>query len=208
MERGYKITTHGRDVLTACMGLQKPPTITRAAVGSGMIPDGEDMADRHELIQYVSEAAIAERRHEGDRLFLTVQYANGDHPEVGAFALSEFMVFCLDPETGMETDLLYGTLGDYRQLVPSHSESFPDSVWNYPIILVVSSELEVHILASPGLVTWADLLALKSEIIRSIMMGEVTLPLAAVNGEALLTNTGTPIHAVYKTNLMREGSQT
>lgn len=164
MEHRYKVTTHGRAVLAACTDLQRPPVITRAAVGNGLIHEGDDLADRHELIQYVSEAAIADRRHEGDRLFLTVQYANVEHQAVGAFAFSEFMVFCQDPETGQETDLLYGTLGDYRQPVPGYSDGFPASVWNYPIVLAVSSELEIAITASPGLATFEDLLELKTAL--------------------------------------------
>lgn len=46
----------------------------------------------------------------------------------------------------------------------------------------------------------------------SLPLAEVTFSLAAVNGEALLTNTGTPIYAVYKRNfkeiLTRKGGQT
>lgn len=46
----------------------------------------------------------------------------------------------------------------------------------------------------------------------SLPLAEVTFPLSAVNGEALLTNTGTPIYAVYKRNfkeiLTRKGGQT
>lgn len=46
----------------------------------------------------------------------------------------------------------------------------------------------------------------------SLPLAEATYPLAAVNGEALLTNTGAPIYAVYKRNfkeiLTRKGGQT
>lgn len=118
------------------------------------------------------------------------------------------IVYVEDPETGEETDLLYGTLGDYRQPVPAYNPAYPSSVFNFPLELVLSNDLQVLHSAPAGIATWDDLRTLKSEIIRSIMMGEVTLPLAAADGEVLLTSSGTPIHATYKTNLIRGGNQT
>lgn len=197
MDYGYKITTHGRRVLAACLDLGAPLKLTRAAVGSGLIDKDADLALAHNLIQYAAEASIADRRHEEDRLFLTVRYSNQDHPAAGTFILSEFMVWGEDPETGRETDLLYATLGDFCQPVPAHSAAFPASVWSFPLVLVVSSELQVSITASPGLATWEDLLDLRTELIRSIMTNEVALPLAAASGEDLLTDRGTPLLAVY-----------
>lgn len=200
MDYGYKITTHGRAVQAACMDLQKPLKLTRAAVGSGLIDKDEDMAKVHSLIQYAAEASITDRRHEGDRLFLTVRYSNRNRPEANSFTLSEFMVWAEDPETGQETDFLYGTLGDYRQPVPAYSSAFPASTWSYPLVLVVSGDLEVSITASPGLATFEDLLELKAEIVRSIMMNKLTLPLTTTDGEQILTTGGTPIMAVYHPN--------
>lgn len=147
-------------MLAACADLGRGLKLTRAAVGSGMIGD-EDPAKMHGLIHYEAEAAIADRRHEEDRLFLTVRYSNRDHPETGMFTLSEFMVWAEDPETGQETDFLYATLGDFRQPVPACSENFPAGVWSYPLVLTVSGELQVNITASPGLATWDDLLDIR-----------------------------------------------
>jgi len=163
-------------------------------VGSGLVAEGA------ELVRYTAEAAITDRRHEGERLFLTVQYSNKAHPEIGTFQLAEFMVFCLDPETGQETDLLYATLGDYRQPVPAYNSGFPASVWSYPIVMVVSSVLQVTVTASPGLVTWEDLQAAIDRLTLGVMTNELTLPLAASGGEDLLTDEGTPILAVYHPN--------
>ena len=36
MDYSFKITTHGRAVLAACLDLGKPLKLTRAAVGSGL----------------------------------------------------------------------------------------------------------------------------------------------------------------------------
>lgn len=199
MDYTYKPTTHGRAVMAACMALERPFHITRVAFGSGLVDEETDLADVHQLLVYVSDGAVSERRHQGDRYQLTIQYTNSEHKDAPTFLLSEFIVFVQDPETNKEIDLLYGTLGDYRQPVPAYSPSYPPSVFNFPLELILSSELQVQVSAPVGIATWDDLCGLKSEIIRSIMMGEVTLPLAVADGEALLTGTGTPIHATYKT---------
>lgn len=157
MDYGFKPTTHGRAVIAACGALEKPLRMTRVAVGSGLAPEDVNLADVHELYKYVTEGAISERRHEDDRLYLTVQYANSQHPEQATFIISEFMVYAEHPETGEETDLLYATLGDYRQPVPAYHPGLPGSVFNYPMVIVVSDEIEVKIAAAPGLVTWDEM---------------------------------------------------
>ena len=200
MDYGYKITTHGRRLLAALLDLGKPLKLTRAAVGSGLVDQDEDLAKVHALVRYAAEASIADRRHEEDRLFMTVRYCNKDHPDVGTFTLSEFMVWAEDPETGQETDFLYATLGDYRQAVPGHSEQFPESTFSYPLVLVVSSDLQVFITASPGLVTWDDLQDAIDRLKLELMTNKLTLPLATAGGEPLLTASGTPLLAVYHPN--------
>ena len=72
------------------------------------------------------------------------------------------------------------------------------------MVLVVSSDLTVYIAASPRPVTWEDLLDMKIQIIRSIMMGQVSLPLETADGQALCTSAGVPIHAVYDTRNYKE----
>lgn len=153
MNYGFKITTHGRALLTACMDLDAALKLTRVAIGSGRVDEDADLADVHELVQYTAEGAVTDRRREGDRLHLTVQYSNQDHPDIGAFQLTEFIVFAQHPDTGRETDLLYATLGDYPQSIPAYSPSFPAGLWSFPLTIVVSSEIEVSVSASPGLIT-------------------------------------------------------
>ncbi len=159
-EYAYKPTTHGQAVMAACMALERPFRITRVAFGGGKVDRGVNLADVHELLEYVSEGTIAERRHEDDRLYLTIQFANSEHPEVETFLLSEFMVYAEDPETGEETDLLYGTLGDYRQPVPGFNPAYPPSIFNFPLTMILSDEINVAVSAPAGLVTHEELLGL------------------------------------------------
>ena len=92
MDYGYKITTHGRAVLAACLDLGKPLRLTRAAVGSGLADKDEDLAKVHALVRYAAEASIADRRHEEDRLFLTVRYSNVELLS----RHSSVLIFCLE----------------------------------------------------------------------------------------------------------------
>lgn len=190
------------------MDLGLPLRITRAAVGSGMLLEGVALEEQTTLIQYVADVPITDHRHEENLLYLTVQYANQEHPEIGDFVLSEIMVYAQDPETGQETDYLYATLGDYRQPVPAYSSGFPASVWSFPLVLVVSGELQVNITASPGLVTSIDLQDAIDRLTHAIMTNELTLPLATASGEDLLTHSGTPILAVYHPDILRGGITT
>ncbi|MCM1236290.1 MAG: hypothetical protein NC489_39925 [Ruminococcus flavefaciens] len=165
MEYSYKPTTHGRAAMAAYMALgTKPFHITRVVFGSGMVDKETNLADMHELIAYVSDGAVAERRHEDDRFYITIQFANSQHKEVKTFILSEFIVYVEDPVTGEDTDLLYGTLGDYRQPVPGYNPAFPPSVFNFPLELILSDEIQVAVSAPAGLVTHAELLELLNGI--------------------------------------------
>ena len=192
---GFKPTTHGEALIAACMDLGAPLKITRAAVGSGLA--GGSLANTHALVHYIADAGITDRRHDGNRLFLSVQYCNNAHPEIGDFVLSEFIVYAQDPETGQETDFLYATLGDSRQPVPAFRNGFPASVWTYPVILTVSGDLQVNVTASPGLVTSLDLQDSIELLKLEIMTNTLTLPLATDAGDPLLTSSGTPLLAVY-----------
>ena len=157
MDYTYKLTTHGRAAVAAGLELGKPLPITRVAFGSGKIAEGAELADQHTLLRFVSDGAISGRRHEDDRLHISLQYANSQHPGVPTFQLWEFMLFVTDPDTGEETDFLYGTLGDYPQTVPAYREAYPPCVFTFPLTLIISNELECSIAAPVGLTTWDDM---------------------------------------------------
>ena len=156
MQYRYKPTTNGRAAMAAYMALEKPFHITRVAFGSGLVDKDVNLADVHQLVSYVSDGAAGERRHENDRFYFTIQYANSEHKEVKTFLLTEFIVYVEDPENGGETDLLYGTLGDYRQPVPAYDPAFPPSVFNFPLVMVLSDEVNVIVSAPAGLVTYTE----------------------------------------------------
>lgn len=169
MDYGYKPTTNGRKVLIACMDSGGTLQLTRVAVGKGLVAEGAELADQHELIEYVADGAVGDRRHENDRLYLTIQYSNKENVNVPTFYLSEFIVYAINPDTGEETDLLYATLGDYAQPVPAYQADMPASVFNFPLVLVLSDEINVSISAPAGLVTYAEL----TELVRQV---DITIP--------------------------------
>lgn len=187
MEYTYKPTTHGRSVMAACMALEKPLKITRVAFGSGKVDEEINLADVHELLEYVTDGAVAERRHEDDRFCLTVQYANTAHPDTKTFMLSEFIVYVEDPEGGADTDLLYGTLGDYRQPVPAYNPAYGPSVFNFPLTLILSDEVNVVVAAPAGLVLYDELIRLLNSRAAGAAQREVIIP---TSGWVADTDTG------------------
>lgn len=175
MDYAYKVTTHGRSAMAAYMAMgTKPFNITRVAFGRGKVDEGTNLADVHELIAYVSDGSISERRHENDRLYITIQYANIQHPNVKTFLLSEFMIFTENPETGQETDLIYGTLGDYRQPIPAYNPAFPPSVFNFPLTLIISDEINASVSAPSGLATHGELVSLINAM--AVRKADITIP--------------------------------
>lgn len=195
----FQVTTHGRAALAACLARGAPVAITRVEVGSGRVADGANLAEQHELVQRVADGTIGERRHEDDRLFLTVQYENVRHPEIPTFFLSEFLIFIQDPETGGETDFLYASLGEYIQPVPAYREGVPATTLQYPVVLTLSGDLEVTVSAPVGLVTHIDLAEAIERAIGTlaadIIAGEVTTPLTTHDGEPITTHDGEVILA-------------
>ncbi len=157
MDYGYRLTTHGLELMAACMAQKAPLTLTRVAMGSGKVAEGTNLADVHELVNYVVDGSIGERHHSENRLYITVQYENQAHPDTPMFIMGEFIVYAQHPVTGEDTDLLYATLGDYSQPIPPYVESQPPSVWKYPLALVLSNELQVTVDAPAGTVTHDDL---------------------------------------------------
>ncbi len=198
MECGFKPTTNGRAALAACMALAKPPDICRVAFGSWKIQKDANLADQHTLLQYVADGTITSRKHEDDRFYFTIQYANNAYPDIETFYLSEFIVYIKNPETGKETDLLYGTMGDYRLPVPKYHAGILPSVFDLPLMLVIADSVEVRISAPPGLVTYEELQkmgelfeALRAEIIS----GEISAALCTSDGRELCTDAGEPLTA-------------
>ena len=161
MEYGYKVTTTGRAVITACWALQKPLKLTRVTFGTGRVAEDVDLADVHALLSPVVDGAVGNWTHTEDRLNFIAQYENISHPEIeDVFLLSEFIVWAEDPETGTEVDFLYATLGDYIQSVPPYRATQPTSIFKFPVTVVVSDEMEVTISAPTGLATVDDLAGL------------------------------------------------
>ena len=176
MDRSYKITTNGAAVIAACLAGGKPLTLTRAAVGSGILPEGTDLRDVHTLISYVATATVGERIRVGNSFHTSVQYSNKSDPGRGAFTLTEFMLYATDPETESETDLAYGYLGDYAQPVPAFQNGVPESIFTYPLILALSSDLTVKVTASPGVVTYPDLMSMIESGYLGTVKEEISVP--------------------------------
>lgn len=154
---GFKPTTAGRALIAKCGAEEKALNLCRVSVGSGLIGLGDNMADQLELVQYVTDAELGERRHEDDRLYLTVQYDNSKHQEQETFYLSEFMIYGRDPDTQAEVPVAYATLGDYRQPVPKYNPDYPACIFSFPMVLVISDDIKVVVSADPGVVTYNDL---------------------------------------------------
>lgn len=157
MDYAFKITTEGMELLAACAAAEKPLKLTRVTFGSGKVPEGTKLADQTHLITPVADGTIIQRSHQDSRLNLTVRYNNKDHPEQATFPIGEFMVYAQHPTDEAEKSLIYATLGDYAQPVPQYTEAYPPSTFSYPMVVIVSDEIEVTVESAPGSVNFDDL---------------------------------------------------
>ena len=53
MEYGFKPTTNGRALIAACGALEQPLKLTRVTFGSGLVSEGTNLADQHQLVTHV-----------------------------------------------------------------------------------------------------------------------------------------------------------
>ena len=161
MNYAFKITTTGRQVLAACIDSNKALDLTRVAFGDGRVSEDAELADQHELVHYVADGSVGDRRHSGERLYLTTKYSNISHPDVPTTYLSEFLIYAKDPESGKAVDFIYATLGDYTQPVPKYEPDMPPVSFAFPLTIVLSSDASVTISAPAGLVTYDELIELQ-----------------------------------------------
>lgn len=177
MNYSFKVTTGGRELLAALLATGKELEITRVAVGSGRVAEDVNLADMTDLVQYVAEGTIAQRRHVDNVLFLTVQYSSNSTPGLGAFYLAEFIVQAKHPVTGESVTILYATLGDYIQPVNAYSETMAPDIRNYPLALAISDEIVVNVSTPAGLVTYDDLMGAveqaSKDVVASIAAGGI-----------------------------------
>lgn len=161
MNYAFKITTTGRQVLAACIDSNKALDLTRVAFGDGRVSEDAELADQHELVHYVADGSVGDRRHSGERLYLTTKYSNISHQDVPTTYLSEFLIYAKDPESGRAVDFIYATLGDYTQPVPKYEPDMPPVSFAFPLTIVLSSDASVTISAPAGLVTYDELIELQ-----------------------------------------------
>lgn len=153
----FKVTNAGHDLLAALLETGKGLEITRVTVGTGAVAEDQELREMTELVEYITEGAVTERKHQGNEFYLTVQYANIMTPGLGAFYLREFAVEARDPRTNESTMILYAALNDMAQPVMAYSENLPPDTHNFPLTIVISDEIEVTVDAAAGLITYEDL---------------------------------------------------
>ncbi len=176
MEYGFKPTVKGRALVAKCGDQEKPFKITGVKFGKGKVADGKNLAEMEELVTYVVDGEIGERRHEDDRLYITVSYDNSKHPDQEGFNLQEFMLYAADPDTEDDVPIAYATLGDYMQPVPKYSPEIPASIFSFPMVLVIADDVTVTIGAEPGVVTHNDLNRMMNEGLLGFTKFDVTIP--------------------------------
>jgi len=169
---------------------------TRVAAGKGAIPEGASPKTLDEPPEYVMDAMISAVTNPVDGECQVSVQINSADVETG-FYVTGLLLYAEDPDEG-EVPFTYLVLeGEPEWIRPS--SSIVGKLAHFDLIAAVGDVDSVTATIDPSaLVTRDSVLRMFAEHNRSIMMGEVTLPLATAGGDALLASDGTPIDAVYK----------
>lgn len=146
---GQKVTKRGRELISACAVAERPLELTKICVGKGD-PGETDLSEMTALASYVADAEIGARWKDGANFFFNLQYDNSKHPDVETFLLSEFMLYAKDLDTEEDVPLVYGYLGDYRELVVQYKEGSAPRTNTYRITIILTDALAVNVTASAG----------------------------------------------------------
>lgn len=179
---------------------------TRVAVGKGTIPEGMTPKTLEEPPEYVMDAMISSVTNPVDGECQVSVQIDSAAVETGFYATG-LQLYAEDPDEG-EIPYTYLVLENEPEWIRPAS-SIVGKLAYFDIIAAVGDVDKVYATIDPdALVTRAAALQMLTEhdadpdahpdIVRSIMMGALALPLTADTGEALLTSSGRPIHAVYE----------
>lgn len=194
------VTNAGNELLTAWVD-GKVLQITSADAGSGTVEDVALLAQQAVSSPQLG-AGLVGRRKIQNGIQLRIQVA----PQEESYSLHQLGVWARI-ENGEKTLL---ALYQNREGVPVPSKiESPDFAYTFYGAVVLDNTgkfevtLDTSVLVSLEMLQ-EDLLDMRTEIFRTIMTGEVSLPLETSAGEELLTSGGTPIEARYR--LERSGS--
>ena len=189
------ITDNGMAMLRAAPGNRL--VYTRAACGSGQV-DKTLLVERTEVTDYEMDLSIMEVKPSEDAATVRLQLDNSHAAhefhlyQIGLYAkLLDASGRVVLPETLFQ--IMQYEQPDIVRAVPHVSE--------FVINTLIGQAAEVS-----GLIDLAAYISLRqfnltiNDLLRAIMMNEIVLPLETDTGEQLLTDKGTPILAVYRTN--------
>ena len=106
----HKVTDSGLTVIAKCIALGIPVTFTKAALGTGIAPDGIDLSTYSNLISWYDDGDISSKSYTGSTLSIAVQYYNSNVNSV--VNVGELGLYATDPDLG-EVLFSYTTFGQY-----------------------------------------------------------------------------------------------
>lgn len=98
---GMQITKLGRELMAKLLVSSLPTTITRIALGSGILPAGSQLEDMTALINQHTVTTVTSKQIIGNEVVeIEARFTSTDFPV--AVMLHEIGVFAKDPESGVE----------------------------------------------------------------------------------------------------------
>ena len=170
---GTYVTAAGYRLLTKLLAAQGELNFTRAAVGTGKIPEGYSAEALTGLTQYKMDAEIASYGVESEKAYVTCQISSEKVSE--GFLVTEVGVFATDPDEG---EILYGYMdisGDPTYIYSNGSGSMAKFA-EFQMYFLIGALQKVTAIITPG-----------SYVSREALKAGLDTKVTADGGEAGLT---------------------
>lgn len=147
LNTGTYVTAKGKSLIAKAIATGTSIEFTRAAVGSGLIPEYIDKNNLTGLIDYKMDAAIASAFKEEDKAVISIQASSENVEE--DFYITEVGVFANDPDEG---EIFFGGMDVQHDTTLMYANGGGSVVKfaEYELILLVGSTATVTAIITPG----------------------------------------------------------
>lgn len=110
-----------------------PVNFTKGQIGTGVAPDGQDIAEYTQLINYYDDTGLAQPAYQAGNVHVELNYTNQNVTQT--VRITELGLFALDPDLG-EILIAYTTFGEYPDPLAPAGQTPMTKLWTMLLNLV------------------------------------------------------------------------
>lgn len=178
--RGMQLTALGRGLMAKLMVSELPTVLTRVALGSGILPEGQQLEDLKALISEHTSLPITTKTIIGSEVVqLETKFKSASFPS--AVKLHEIGVFATDPDTGEELLYAVDNAADGDTIPAYGGGTFVIRTFRILLQVAAAANVSFQIDSDVGIYSLG-----KRQETRISTAGQTTFTLATVNSKGAL----------------------